>query len=329
MNASNIIDFGIFEDFSITFNTSNITNIFPLNHRECIASTSKEIIRFERKIIKTRFPYTFSSCLIVPETEYIIGVTFKYGTLTVFKLSDISEPILKDYQTNHNGIFHMFYSHKSNSLITVGSGIHVFTFHYLKPDKKVSIVNPKVSFTLRSSFASNYDTTIIVPPPFDPETELIYLPTLEGICPYTLDGNQLSPYTRIPATIKTVYTFNNQSKELLTYDSTDGMSLWGPSDNLICHFSTAGSSLISMLFVDQENVICLNSFNSLFFLNIKTSRTFHCITLQQRPTRLFLINLQNQPILFVCFANTMKAMKIVIQLKFRGVTNFVRRLELS
>ena len=311
MDASNIIDFGIFEDFSITFNTSNITNIFSLNHRECIASTNKEIIRFERKNIKMRFPYTFSSCLIIPETEYVIGVKYKYGTFTVFKLSDISEPILKDYKTNHHGIFHMYYSPKSSSIITIGSGIHVFTLKIIHPDKRITIANPKFSFTERSSFAINYDTTILVPPPFDPDTELIYLPTSSGICPFTLDGKQLNPFTHIPATIKTVYTFNNKTKELLIYDSTDGMSLWG-SDNLICHFSTAGSSITALLFVDEENVICLNSYNSLFFLNIKTSRSFHCITMQQRPTRLFLVYQRNQPILYVCFANIMKAMKLVI-----------------
>lgn len=315
MDASNIIDFGIYEDFSITFNTGNITNIFPLNHRECIASTSKEIIRFERKIIKARYPYTFSSCFVVPDTEFIVGVTFKYGTFTVFKLSDVSEPLLKDYQTNHHGIFHMFYSHKSNSIITIGSGIRVFTLRIEYPDKKIRISNPKVLFTQRSSFANDYETTILTPPPFDPETELIYLPTSNGICPFTLDGKQLTSYTRIAATIKTVYTFNRHTKELLTYDTTDGMSLWGPSDNLICHFSTAGSSLIAMLFVDEENVICFNSFNSLFYLNTKTGRTFHCISLQQRPTRLFLVHVQNQPVLFVCFGNSMKALKVVIPWK--------------
>lgn len=312
MDSSTLIEFGVIQDYVVSFGSSYPTSIYPLNHRECFASTTKELCRFERKNVKMKYKYQFAASILVPGTEFLIGVTAKFGKLMVLRTSDLSEPLIDDFHTDQHGIFHMIYSPKSRSVITIGSGICVFTFDYDPAQLRISILKPNISLKRRSRFADNYDTTILVPPPFDPEREVLLLPTPNGITPYTLDGKPLEPYSIYPADIKTVYTFNHQTQKLLLYDSNEGMTLWNSEKNLLSRFSTAGSSVVAMIFVDNENVVCLNSYNSLFFLNIETGRTFHCITLSQKPSRLFLIDHQYQKYLFVCCGTTVKAMKLVI-----------------
>lgn len=66
------------------------------------------------------------------------------------------------------------------------------------------------------------------------------------------------------------------------------------------------------MFVDSENALCLNSNHALFFLNIKTGKTFFCLNLEKNPSRVFLTFVNKQPILCACFSSLMRALKIVI-----------------
>lgn len=343
MESLDIVKFGIFDDFSHVFGTGIITNVISLNHREMIISTTKEIIKIEKSVIKMRHPIKFSTCAIVPGTDFLIGITTKKGDLIIYQIGDLPQkqqsynsrsielppPLLENYPTNQSGIFHMIYSPKSQSIITIGAGIKVFSLKYKL--SRISVIKPTVSISPRSSFASDYATTILVPPAFDSDTELLLLPTDEGICAYNLDGHLIMQCSKYPASVSTVYATHpskppkladvpndkstntvRMSKKLLTYDSNKGMALWGKRGQLIDQFETIGSSVLAIMFVDSENALCLNSSHALFFLNIKTGKTFFCLNLEKNPSRLFLTFVNNEPFLCACFASYMRVLKIVI-----------------
>ena len=343
MESLDIVKFGIFDDFSHVFGTGIITNVISLNHREMIISTTKEIIKIEKSVIKMRHPIKFSTCAIVPGTDFLIGITTKKGDLIIYQIGDLPQkqqsynsrsielppPLLENYSTNQSGIFHMIYSPKSQSIITIGAGIKVFSLKYKL--SRISVIKPTVSISPRSSFASDYATTILVPPAFDSDTELLLLPTDEGICAYNLDGHLIMQCSKYPASVSTVYATHpskppkladvpndkstniiRMSKKLLTYDSNKGMALWGKRGQLIDQFETIGSSVLAIMFVDSENALCLNSSHALFFLNIKTGKTFFCLNLEKNPSRLFLTFVNNEPFLCACFASYMRVLKIVI-----------------
>ncbi|OHT10219.1 hypothetical protein TRFO_20510 [Tritrichomonas foetus] len=314
MDDQEVIKFGIFDDFSLTFGTGNIMSVFPINYRECIVSTSKEIIKIERDIVKMKYPLKFSTCTLVPDTDFLIGVSLQLGKISVFQLSDLSHPLLEeDYQTNQCGIFHFFYSPKSKAIVTVGDGIRVYNFEYTM--SRLSVVKPKVSISFRSKFASSHNTPIMVSPVFDYEKELIILPSSEGFCAFNLDGKKEKVLSNFPSTPTTVYAVHPKSPKLLTCDSQNGMVLWGKIGHIEEMFSAVVSTVLAMFFIDNENVICLDSYHNLFILNIKTSRTFFCYTLPSRPSRLFFLRINNVPYLCVCYHSLLKALKIVIPWK--------------
>lgn len=337
MESSNVVKFGIFDDFSHVFGDDTITNIMNINFHELLVSTKNNIYILDNNVVKMKYPIKLSTCTIIPDTNFLIGVSIKKGELMIYQVNGLTQNyqssgnpplLLKKFATNQPNIFHILYSPKSQSIITFGSEVKVFNFQYkLGPKSKSKIT---ITITNHSSFPLNYDSTNMIPPQFDERTESILLPTENGIYAYNLDGNKVSQCSKYPTTIKTVYSFNPQknaskptsktkkkeslivAKNTLTYDSETGMNLWGIKGQIIKQFDTIRSAVLSIIFVDDENSICLNSCHILFFLNIKTGKTFYYMNLNKNPSRLFLVSLYNEPVLCACFGSNLRALSLVI-----------------
>lgn len=341
MNSANWIKFGIHDDFSISFGTGTITSVVQLNYREWIISTTKEIIKLEKNYVKMKHPIKFSSCIVVPDTDFLIGVTVNKAELVIYDLTtfpqtitsynsrspNLPTPLLDHFEIDQSSVFHLIYSPKSQSIISIGAGIKVFSFTYKLG--RLSVVPPTVSIKKRSSFASNYTTTILVPPAFDPETELILLPTQDGIAAYNLDGHKIGLCSRYPTSLKTVYATHPSkppkvteipdsssrsilSKKLLTYDSSQGMVLWNKRGRFVEQFTTIGTAVLAIIFIDSENAICLSTTFAFFIFNIKTGKTFFCSSFDKMLSRIFLVNYNNEPYICACFNTFMVALKPVI-----------------
>ncbi|OHT10442.1 hypothetical protein TRFO_20243 [Tritrichomonas foetus] len=310
------LKFGMFEEFTLPFETGSISSVFSINSRECICATSRNLHKFEKGEIKMSTNLMkFSACLMIPDTDLIVGITARTNLLYVFKIVDISHPIIDGYFTNHHGVFHLFYSPASMSLILVGYGIKVFYLRYKYSGSKLSIIPPEVTISLRSRFCNDYDTTILTPPSFDPDHETLYLPTPSGICPFDLDGNCLTPASRYPASIATVYCYNHFSRSIFTFDAHHGLIKWTQSGQIEQHFQTTGNSVFAILLVDEEHIVCLNASKQLFLLNFITGRTFYCMNLDKLPSRLFMLKIREQPYLAACFGATLRGIRIDIPWK--------------
>ncbi|KAK8892998.1 hypothetical protein M9Y10_030253 [Tritrichomonas musculus] len=313
MNDIVSLKFGIFNDFTIPFKFGSINSVFPINYRECLCSTTKNLYKIEKNEIKmTNNKINLAVSLLIPDTDILVGVSTRTNKIFVYQTTNLSQPIISNYPTNHLGVYHIYYSPKSSSLILVGYGIKVYYLKLKYDGNRHSIFPPDVKIKFRSKFCDDYSPNLLLPAPFDSDHEYIFLPAKEGICPYDLDGNKKDPVTKFPASIATVYFYNEFSKRIFTFDHDHGLIKWTPSGQIDQRFPSAGTSIVAMFLIDNENIVCYNSSKQVFLFNFVTCRTFFCYNLERKPTRLILIKTCNRPHLIVCQGATLIGLRIEI-----------------
>jgi hypothetical protein len=270
-DAHQFVKFGMQKHATFTFSTSgNITSVFSINRQEYMATTAKALVKFEAKEVKQHSHYEFSVAVLIPDTYFIVGLTARTHELTVLHLNDIHRPLLDHYATNHFGVFHIYYSPMSSTLITIGAGVKTWHFKYTKATKNVSIIRPHVSISRRAAFADRYDTAILLGPAFDSRRERLLLPCHDGVVEFDLDGRRLRVFCRTPDPLTTVCAFNPYSRKVVTFDRDNGLRIWSESGRCSRKFDIASSVVFAICFVDRENVVCFNAKHTFFFLNLKT-----------------------------------------------------------
>lgn len=310
------IRFGMTEDFKIPFEIGSINSVYAINTRELICTTSRSFNKIEKNEIKlTTTEMKLSASLIIPNTDLFVGIETRTNLLNIFQLSDISKPIVSKYKTNLNGIFHIYFAPRTSSLVLVGYGIKVFYVNIIYDKQTSNIFPPKITVSLRSTFCEDFNTPILSPVPFDPDHELIFIPTSNGIWSYDMDGHQKDLMSSYPASITTLYCYNHFTRKMFTFEPNQGLILWSQGALVDTHFASAGTSIFAIFLVDEENLVCLNGMNQLFLLNFISGRVFFCHSFEKRPSRLFMTKLFNKPYIIVCYGATLRAIKIDIPWK--------------
>lgn len=311
INESKIIAFGVEETFKVNFGTGNVNSVYPINSREYIVTTPKEMIKMEKTNIKVKLPYHFCASCLIPDVGMIAAISVHNSELFILNLNDLSHPLLKNYQTNHTGIFHIFYSVKSSCIITIGSGVKTWNLNCIMPDGNVTSALPSVTVTPRACFGEKFETLILNPPAFDYQRELLFLPTQQGIQGFTLDGKQMVIGSRVQATNVTVFSYCNTNRKLLTADQHEGICLWNKMGKLHHRYSIGTSSIFLLKYITSEHVILMNSKGNAYILNVKTGNAFHVYSAPEIPTRFFIF-LQPYPTLVLCYHSTAAFLKITI-----------------
>lgn len=302
--------FGIFEQNRLVLGTQPIGSVFPLNQHELMATTLRNLYRFEGQEIKQMSDYQFSAACYIEEANLIIGHTCKGSEMTVLLLTDMEHPVVKSFPTQHAGVYHILYSSKSRAVITIGSGVKVFNFKYKFVDRHVSTTKPDVTITLRASFAEKFDTFILNPPVFDKENEWLFIPTPDGIRPFDLNGNPMPLASKLHVNSYISYAFWPDNRKFLTADCDNGVCLWNRNGSFVRNLSIAGGSVVSLHFIDKENVVYVTSRADIFIMNVKTSRTFHCYTATERPTRVYPIRMKGKFFIGLCTNHTFHFLRI-------------------
>ena len=310
--AKNSIQFGIFEKTGVSVGSGSICSAFSINSREYMATTTKELVKFETKEIKKRLKYQFLAAIRIPNTEFIIGVTTVNSELVVLQLSDIYRPLLEHFKTGQQGIFHLLYSPKSQTLITIGTGVKTWKLQYRISDKFTSVIRSEIIITPRANFAAFYETSILSCPAIDQEQERIFLPEESGMVAYDFDGKCTGQATCVPATVSTCCCYNAETKKLMTYDTSEGMCLWSASGRRLKQLAVANASVFAMYFVDNENVVCYNAKRNLYYVNIKTERTFQCYETDEKPNRMTIVRDRQSPEIIYSSGMKLKVLKLVI-----------------
>lgn len=313
--CENIQKFGIHDYCTHSFGPAGIGCVFPINKSEMIAITMKEVILFENDEIKSKARYNFSCACFIPEVSLIVGHTYRGSEIFAFQTNDFDHPILSHYQTDHVGVYHIIYSPKSHALITIGTGIKVWNITWVELGMRMISSNAKIIITPRASYANHYDTPILNQPVFDYEKERLYLPTAEGITGFDLDGVPCELITRLPADVQTIFAYCPENEKVMTSDSVNGVCVWKKGGKIEKRISTLGPTILSFAFIDSQNVLFMNATGHLFIINIKTARIFHCYESPQRPTRITMTRLFNNPVIALCFGSVLRLFRVFVPWK--------------
>lgn len=321
---------GIFEESTVILNPRPISSIFPINSHEFICTSNREISRIENDDVKETALFSFSCACLIPEVELVVAHTNSGAEIYLMRMYDLTHPILSKFKTGHICVYHIIYSPKSRTIITIGSGIKVFTISWEYTGARLLTSNSNIKLVLRSSFADDYDAPLVNRPSFDYERELFFLPTENGVYGFDLDGNKKFRASRLPTTLTTIFTFCQETKRLLTADATTGICLWKKTGYIKKKIDFISYVIIALQFVDTENVICLSSTYSLYLLNVKTGTSSLCFTCppNRRLTRFCVVPHLKRMYGIMIFSNKMNFLR-VDNLCHVWASNLVRPLSIS
>ncbi|OHT05933.1 hypothetical protein TRFO_26143 [Tritrichomonas foetus] len=305
------LKFGLQAKYQINTGVASANTYFPLNGHEFLATTRGGMYKCENEIIKKVYNIKCSTAVLVKEYNLIVTVSAIGGELSVMMTDDIETPLISRFKTDQIGIFHILYSHKSKVLITVGSGIYVWKLNVKMPVRITSIHKPEVSITLHSKHSLNYDTSILNPPSFDYESELLYLPTKNGFAGFDIDGKEKKLFTKVESTAQTASSLCFENKKFLTARHADGFHLWTKNGTLLKKIPGGVSSILAIRFINRHFALFMDSNLYIFIIDIKTSKFFHCITLPSKPNSLTIIH-KECPYLAICHGSQITMLEIVL-----------------
>jgi len=244
-------------------------------------------------------PYPSSCSVFISDCGVIVGISYPNSRFFAFhinsprKLLDIIFDCKNDKSyclSPQSAVYHVIYSPKSKSIITIGTGIFVWSIDWQveKIHSTERLLN--FSISLSCSFLPDYSSPLLQLPSYDYQREQIYLPSTDGVIIYDLQGNLIRKATIMQMSQMTLYSFNPISRQIIVSDPIDGLSLWSDCKSVEKRFSLSGSSVISMIWIDVENVLVINSNHTVFILNTMISKYFFTYDLQNRPTKLIILD---------------------------------------
>lgn len=291
--SRNSLKFGLFPEIQMTVGLNTINNVFPINRFQYIATTRSGIYKLDASGVKLSAPHKFCCSVYIEEYQLIAGISSVGGELSILKANDFKEPLISHYKTDMMAVFHLIYSPKSHAIISVGSGIRVYTLNCILPPRAFAGADPTVSITLRSKFADSYETSVLNAPCLDIDTEKIYLPTNRGFALFDLNGNQYNLVSKLSASSLTAAALSPYNSRLITAHTSNGLFVWEQCGNLSKRYSIGNSNILSIRFISKEFVLFVDSNMWVFILDLKTSKFFHCLTLDRKPNRLITVPGEN------------------------------------
>lgn len=321
MNFRDSLKFGIFPEYELDLGTSVANSVYEYQKDILWCSTNKRFLQIEGPSIKKSFRNKFCCSLQIKNSDIIIGVSTKHFELEIWYLSaNFLIPLQTGINTDQKTILHVLYSPKSHTIITIGSGIKTWNLQSSYYERKLSAIIPEVKVTLRKSFLPEFESGILSVPCFDSERELLYIPTPNGIAAYTLDGELVNIIVKIPSSIDNVYAFSNSKKDInkgkmIFADPCEGVTIWDFNGRLRMKFTNTAASLYFISYVDRENIVYLSGHNVLSILDVKTGRSFQCLSLDRTPNRIFIVG--REPYKQICCVMSTKLIfyRIVIPWK--------------
>lgn len=309
MERNELIKFGIFHESSHNHDSTDITSACVVDNNSYIVTTLSKVIKMNGSSILDTAPMQFSHSVYVEAYQLIIAISIHSSNLFVFPSNEIGRPLIANFPTTQHLVSFLIYSPKSESIITIGEKIKIWSLNVIKFSK---MVRPSVTISHIHTFKGNFNISSYHSIGFDTDKEILYLPTSEGILPYTIQGEALSAIAKVSSTMSTLFCYSNGPKELLLSDRSTGLSIWSNIGTFVKRIPFGGSSIAFMTFIDDENVIIVDDENVFYLLNTKSNRSMLCLTMNRTPLKVLFIKTL-KPSLLVQFEDHYEIYSISIQ----------------
>lgn len=309
----NLLNYGMEADFALNCFGGPINSVYMINDSEYVASSTREIVKFEGANVKLTGNFQFDCSCYVKPAEVIVGITSRGHEFVVLSQKNFTKPILEGIPTNMLTVFHILYSQKSDVLITLGTGIKTWKIEYPEINSVLSHRRNDIKITPISTFLSTYDAPIVNMPPFNYQDEELLLPTINGLQYFKVNGNQAQQATRLPVSKVSNYTLFENTKKVLVTENGD-ICVWNKFHNLTHRFTFSSEIITTIFMPDKENAIILTNSLNVFMMNIKTGRFWRCGTLPQVPNKVFQFP-NRKEVIAMSNGNTLQFYKINIPWK--------------
>ena len=280
------IEFGVHEELSVNTGSSQTNNLIPINRLEYVITSKSGIFVCEDARIKKTIPIRLRAAVSIEEYNLIAGISEVGSELLIFYTGNIDRPILAGYKTGLVAVFHLLYSPVSHSLIASGSGVCVWQLKVDRPRNVIEIDSSMVRVIPRSNICRDFETSLLNPPSFDYQSEMLYVPTKQGFVGYDLDGNEVQMLSKRPTTPLTACAIAPVTKKLLTSDP-DGFCVWKRGPILEKRIQGVASAVILVRFVDKSFAIFMDVNFFLYIMDIRVGKFWHVLTLPRKPTGMF------------------------------------------
>ncbi|EAY20820.1 hypothetical protein TVAG_436440 [Trichomonas vaginalis G3] len=309
----NLINYGIEPDFQLNVFTGPVNSVYMVSDTEYVASSTREIVKFEGSNVKMTGNFQFDCSCFVKPAEVIVGISSRGHEFVVLPINNFAKPIIEGMPTNMLTVFHILYSEKSSVLITLGTGIKTWKFEFPEQNSILSHRRNDIKITPISTFLSTYDAPIVNMPPFNYIDEELLLPSIQGLQYFKINGNQSQQATKLPVSKVSNYTLFEKTRKVLVTENGD-VCVWNKFHNLT-HRHTFSTELITSIFMpDKENAIIVTGSLNVFMMNVKTGRFWRCGTLPQTPNKIFQFP-KRKEVVAMTFLNTLTFYKVNIPWK--------------
>lgn len=306
--------FGIKESFSFSISNGSINDIIPIDQRQFVVATSRDLYRFrDSELVKTA-PFSFSTACYMPDIECIMGITVASAKFVALPFYDFQIPVFDGFHANQLSAKYMKYSVKSTCLIVFGEGVKVYQLKIVKPKYKVNSTDISMEISLRSSFANNFEPSLLNVPAFDSEKDLVIVTGSSGVLAYNLDGQCVFTFTRFPVLKGSCFGFCDRNKKFVTADSNEGICIWRKNGGVTRRFNVGSAPLLSCNFVDTENVVTLNSKGTFYILNSHNGKAYISYVCEGPPSLLKCGDYGN-PTIYLSTSNTITVLRVTIPWK--------------
>ena len=314
------INFGIQKVSSFSFGTAYINTVMRLNKYEHIVTTSKEVLRIENGIVKSRCACQVSAAIYCKEYDALITVSPTHSEFTVFFPSvSMKEPVFQGMKLDQVGVYHILFDKRTATIITIGQGVKTWYLNCLLKKERRTLFDNRMTIEPRASFGVSYSASMITVPSYDASKGIIYLPTASGLQCFDLDGEVQPQPVKFPGDVLSMFAVNPFNGNMLSSDRDDSkqdrLAKYRPPESHegICYWSKKGvlraripftnSSLFAAFFVNKEFVVGLDAALFVHIVDLKTLKFYPMFQLGARPTRVFFEIFQDQPRLYVVTNN--------------------------
>ena len=273
--------YGLQPELQLNVGLGNVNSVFPINEHQFIASTDKEIVKFENNSTLSTASVPLNCSTFIPQRDIIIGITFQSNEFIIFSSNNLKEPIFKGIRTNQAAVTHIIYSKKSESILTIGKGVKIWKILFQKGN------NVPESITLVSEIMSDYEQSILNPPSFDFTNESIHFSSKNGgISAFNLKGEEKRILSKSQVPKSTVFAYFQPTKKIIITENQD-VCVWNHMQIMTRRYTLPSESIISCFICDNENILLISSQFNFFLMNLKTGKSWRCFSMQHPITRVF------------------------------------------
>lgn len=245
-------EFGVEDNFKVAINSTHVNGIFQKKDYSYIVSTSNSFYELANQKIAPISKCDVDKAVDIPEYNLIVVYSQTKQRLEFFSKTDLSEPLLKNFDTNQQNVKSLIYVKQSNILISIGQPTKAWKIHF---------INSEFSLSYIGSIHDDFNTYSI-----DSVNEILFYKINANIYFSRFSNSQSST---IPCDEDVaIFDYCSSSKRFIMH-KPGFLILTDLQGNKLNLLETPQTSFLHLHFLHQNFVIAYDTFNTIYIYDIR------------------------------------------------------------